>query len=107
VVPGGGPTIGFAVVYRWRLYAGKEDQFLGAWETVTLALKQQRRALGSRLHRAEDGIWIAYAQWPDRESWQRSRDLGPLDGSVAERMREAIAESWPPILLDPVRDHLV
>ena len=99
--------VGFAVIYRWRLHAGKEDQFRQAWESVTLALRKKRGALGSRLHRSDEGTWIAYAQWPDRETWEKSRELGPLDAAMASRMKEAITESMPPILLEPVCDHLV
>ena len=98
--------VGFAVIYRWRLHPDREDQFRRAWEIVTLALKKERGALGSRLHLASDGIWVAYAQWPDQASWERSRELGPLDSAVAAQMQEAIEESLPPILLDPVCDHL-
>lgn len=27
--------------------------------------------MGARLHLDDDGKWIAYAQWPDRHSWQQ------------------------------------
>jgi hypothetical protein len=27
-------------------------------------------SLGARLHRSDEGTFIAYAQWPDRESWK-------------------------------------
>ncbi len=33
-----------------------------------------RGALGSSLHRTEDGLWVAYSRWPDKAtrnaSWQ-------------------------------------
>ena len=96
----------FAVIYRWRLAAGKEDQFRAAWERVTVALLAHRGALGSRLHRTDDGTWLAYAQWPDRDSWQRSRDAEPIDPESLEQMRDAVEESFEPILLQPVADHL-
>lgn len=98
--------VGFAVIYRWRLNAGREDQFRRAWEVVTLGIKAERGGLGSRLHQARDGTWVAYAQWPDQETWERSRELGPLDESATAEMQGAIAESFPPILLDPICDRL-
>ena len=61
--------VGFAVLYRWRLTPGMEATFREGWERVTVQLKQHRGALGSRLHLAEDGTWVAYAQWPSREAW--------------------------------------
>lgn len=98
--------IGFAVIYRWKLREGLEDRFRQAWETVTLSLRDQRGARGSRLHRAGDGTWVAYAQWPDRQTWERSRGLGSTDPAASTEMREAVEQSFEPILLDPVCDHL-
>lgn len=83
-----------------------EEQFQQAWEAVTKSLMAEREALGSRLHRAEDGTWIAYAQWPTKSAWERSRQLGPLEPMVSAAMREATAESLDPILMIPVCDHL-
>jgi hypothetical protein len=80
--------IGFAVIYRWRLIAGKEDQFRTAWERVTKLLLAHRSALGSRLHHADDGTWVAYAQWPNRDTWQQSRDADPIDAEALSQMHE-------------------
>jgi hypothetical protein len=63
------PHVGFAVIYRWRLHAGMEEQF--------------------------------------QQAWERSQDQGPWDSAVSKEMQAAIAESFPPILMDPVCDHLV
>lgn len=98
---------GFAVIYRWRMHAGKETQFQKAWATVTRRLMTERGARGSRLHQSEDGIWLAYAQWPDKLAWEASRAAGPTDPEVAKAMSDAIAESFEPILLSPVADHLL
>ena len=100
------PRIGFAVVYRWRIRDGMEEQFQQAWESVTKSLKVERGALGSRLHRAEDGSWVAYAQWSDRGHWERSRELGPVDADAAAMMGDAIEESAEPITLVPILDLL-
>ena len=98
---------GFAVIYRWRIRSGMEEQFRGAWEIVTKSLMEQREALGSRLHHAQDDTWIAYAQWPTKQTWERSRELGSLDQAATAAMREAIEESFEPVLMRPVCDHLV
>ena len=99
--------VGFAVVYRWRLHPGTEDGFREAWDIVTRALMDERGALGSRLHRGDDGIWTAYAQWPAREFWERSREMGSLNPEASAAMAEAIEESFPPLLLQPVSDYLL
>lgn len=99
--------LGLAVIYRFRLKPGLEGQFREGWERVTRRMMAERGALGSRLHRTdEQGLWIAYAQWPDRDAWQASRDRGAVDPEGSRLMREAAAESFEPILLEPVCDHL-
>lgn len=96
----------FAVIYRWKLKAGTEPGFILAWAAATRAIREKRGGLGSRLHQAEDGTWVAYAQWPSREDWERSRMATPADAEASEKMKEAIEESLPPILLEPVEDLL-
>lgn len=91
----------FTVLYRWRLRPGYEKQFEEAWSLVTIDLTK-RGSLGSRLHRSNDGLWYAYAQWPNAEV----RDTAftqPNTVEDAERaMREAIAEYFPEIVLEPI-----
>jgi len=98
--------VGFAVIDRCRLHPGKEQQFRQAWERGTLLLMTKRGGLGSRLHQAEDGTWVAYAQWPNRETWEQARDLGSVDAEVSRLMSDAEAEEFSPIFLTPVADHL-
>ena len=85
-----------------------EDAFVDAWTTMTLAIRESRGGLGSRLHRADDGLWIAYAQWPDRQTWERSQNAEPApDPEAAERMRQAVEQSYRPLPLEPWVDRLV
>jgi len=97
---------GFAVIYRWRLAPGTEAAFCDAWAEVTLAIGRDRGGLGSRLHRGDDGIWLAYAQWPDRASWEAARALPPAESAASAAMDACIVERLPPILLEPVADLL-
>src|SRR5436309_1377999 len=57
---------GFAVIYQWRVKAGREAEFQQAWEELTQLLRIHRGARGSRLHRTDYGSLVAYAQWPDQ-----------------------------------------
>ena len=98
--------VGFAVIYRWRLRPGMERQFQLAWERATPLLMRHRGALGSRLHQAEDGTWIAYAQWPSRQSWEQSQASPPIDPEASRQMLAAEAEAFAPVLLTPVTDFL-
>ncbi len=83
----------FAVIYRWRVIAGREAQFEAGWAAGTEAIKQEFGGLGSRLHAAGDGIYIAYAQWPDRETWERATEAGMRHSNEEARRlyRDAIA----------------
>lgn len=62
----------FAVIYRWKLIAGREAQFEAGWRAGTRAISEEFGGWGSRLHRGEDGVAVAYAQWPDRATWERA-----------------------------------
>ena len=42
-----------------------EAQFIDGWKRVTRAIYDTCGSYGSRLHRCEDGTWLAYARWPD------------------------------------------
>ncbi len=99
--------LGFVVIYRARLHAGKELQYVSAWSTVTKRLRAERGGLGSRLHRGPDGIWYAYAQWPSAEARSEAFALGPVDVDAERQMQEAVAERLPEIILEPVANYLL
>lgn len=62
----------FAVIYRWKLIPGRETQFEEGWRAGTSAIAKEFGGWGSRLHRGDDGTVFAYAQWPDRATWERA-----------------------------------
>jgi quinol monooxygenase YgiN len=97
----------FIALYRWKLKPGKEDQFREAWSEVTLAIRETCGSLGSRLHRSEDGTWVAYAQWPSKELWERERPLDDGAAAARQRMRDAVEESLPSLYLTVSDDYLV
>ncbi|HEX7709009.1 MAG TPA: antibiotic biosynthesis monooxygenase [Thermoanaerobaculia bacterium] len=98
---------GFAVLYRWRLKPGAEEVFVEAWSRVSALLQSERGSLGSRLHRGPDEWWYSYAQWPSAEARDRAFEGEPVDAAATARMREAISESLPELILEPVADFLV
>jgi hypothetical protein len=83
----------FAVVYRWRVIAGREAQFEQGWTRGTERIAAEFGGLGSRLHKgAEPGVYVAYAQWPDQATWQKAMEtrMHHSDDAAREQYRDAI-----------------
>jgi hypothetical protein len=93
----------FAVIYQWRVHPGREEQFVDGWNRVTRAIQRSCGSYGSRLHRAGDGSWVAYARWPDEQTREGCQH-GETEG--ARLMGEAVAESIPEITMEVVSDLL-
>jgi hypothetical protein len=96
----------FVVLYRWKLRPGHEDEFVEAWSRVSDLLLNERDSLGSRLHLGSDGIWYSYAQWPSAEVRKQAFAQGHVDPEAGERMKTAILESFPEVVLDSRADFL-
>lgn len=94
-------------MYRFKIKPGREADFVESWSAVTVALRDTRGALGSRLHRSPDGLWYAYAQWPSAEARRAAFEGEPADAEASARMRDTIEESLPDIVLEPVSDYLI
>lgn len=96
----------FVILYRWRIKPEKEAQFIGAWSEITASYRENFGSLGSRLHRGEDGIFYAYAQW--KSAAQRENAFADKGRSeTGSRMREAVEESFPEVRLEILSDYLV
>lgn len=79
------------MLYRWRVRSDASAAFVAAWAVATSAFKTIG-ALGSRLHRSEDGDFYAYAEWPSRETWERAKAHSPVDSATSNVMRDATLE---------------
>lgn len=93
-------------LYRWKIKPGKQKQFEDNWSAVTNAIREQCGSYGSRLHLAEDGEYVGYAQWPNVET----REKCELDESsvVARKlMRDAVEISYPDQRLEVKSDLLI
>jgi len=80
--------------YRWRIISGKEQQFEKSWAAVTEAIRKQCGSYGSRLHQAENGDYVGYAQWPDAKT-REACELDSTSSGARVLMREAIEHSYP------------
>lgn len=82
-----------AILYRFYLLPDQEETYQEQWLKVASYFKQYRGALGSCLHQAEDGLWVAYSRWPDRETWKASwpREEDPST-HLPKEIQEAIIQ---------------
>jgi hypothetical protein len=82
----------FAVIYRWRVIPGRERQFEEGWSRGTARIRDEFGGWGSRLHAAGEGVYIAYAQWPDEATWKRATEQGMRHSDEEARVmyRDAI-----------------
>ena len=80
----------FAVIYTFELLPNKEAIFIEAWKNLTQLIYRYEGSLGSRLHKKTDEQFIAYAQWPDRKTWENSGSKLPPE---ANEYRKIMHES--------------
>jgi len=94
-------------LYRWKLKAGKEQEFEKAWSYVTNELREKCKSLGSRLHRGSDGLFYGYGQWPSAEARSKATLSHPEIEKAREIMKEATLETLPEITLEPISDYII
>ena len=103
----------YVAVYWWRVHPGKEEQFIDAWTRGTDLIREIYGSYGSRLHRDGDGRFVGYAEWPDKETWQRAFDQKMVydDAEIRQAFVDAVYEVPPdadPIfIMEVVSDRLV
>lgn len=90
----------YTAIYRFRVKLGREDDFREAWRDLTRAIYQGRGSLGSRLHRCEgeERLFLAYAQWPDRATYDASSARPSADPAAGAAMRDCLEEMLPTLL---------
>lgn len=65
----------FIAIDEFVVKEGQDSTFIRNWEIVTEAIFKFRGSLGSRLHKEADGKYVAYAQWPDEETFEKDIPL--------------------------------
>jgi hypothetical protein len=80
----------FCVLYKFIVKSDCDDHFRHHWSAVTQWYYHHACSLGSRLHRTNNGEYIAYAQWQTREQWETQRDTSDVELQAhRQAMREA------------------
>ena len=97
----------FCVVYRFVVKPGREVEFEQVWRELTGLIREHQSSRGSRLHRAADGVFIAYAQWPSRDAWKSPPKLPASSDPIRAAMKDCCASIEVLHELDVVADLLV
>jgi hypothetical protein len=78
----------FAVIYRSYIKPELEEEYQKLWNQVANYFIQHRGAIGSCLHKTEDGIWLAYSKWPDKAtrnaSWSNDTSIDDLPDVIKD-----------------------
>jgi hypothetical protein len=83
----------FCIIYKFTVKPGYEDLFRHSWLAVTQWFYQHAGSLGSRLHRASTGEFIAYAQWQTRAQWTQQTTRVDTELQQRRRAMRACCES--------------
>lgn len=96
----------FAVMYQFEVLPGKEAEFVAHWTRGTELIRAECGSLGSRLHRDENGGFVAYARWPSRDAWKNAPAPSGERKAALEAMRATLAEVCVAHELEIVSDRL-
>ncbi|MEZ4805581.1 MAG: antibiotic biosynthesis monooxygenase [Bacteroidia bacterium] len=80
----------FVVIYSFQVKPDYTAQFEKAWQALTVLIYEHEGSMGSRLHKKDACHYIAYAQWPNRETWKNSGTKLPSEANqIREEMKLA------------------
>ena len=97
----------FAVIYSFKISPSKEKQFLKAWHELSRLIFQHEQSFGSRLHKEGDHRYIAYAQWPDKNTWKNAGSKLPRSADpFRSQMRDCCLEIKTLYEMETVDDQL-
>lgn len=79
-----------AVIIKFKVKPNQTKVFVNSWKQLTEFIYKYENSLGSRLHKEDDLNFIAYAQWPDKETLHNSDSKLPQEAlEVRQQMRDA------------------
>ena len=87
-----------AVVLEFDVIEGMENKFRKAWIETTDIIYQNFGSLGSRLHKSDNGKFIAYAQWPDLNVYENDHHWPDDSKSTREKMSACLKIGKPTVL---------
>jgi len=85
------------VQIKFVVLKGKDQELRKAWAETTNYIYKNFGSLGSRLHKTSTGEYIAHAQWPDLETYEKEHIWTKEGLEVRDRMRGALSSQSPEI----------
>ena len=80
----------FSVIYKFEIKPDRKDSFEKSWKDLTHLIYNYAGSLGSRLHKKDKCNYIAYAQWPNKETWENSSNKLPEKSiEISKLMKES------------------
>lgn len=103
-----------AVLYSFKLKPEQESIYPQLWQELAHFFITEKGALGSCLHQAENGIWIAYSRWPDAQTraaaWRPDEkersDLPARIRQILQDMENCAEETYPEVVMHVKMDFL-
>jgi hypothetical protein len=83
----------FVVVYKFTVKKSFESDFTNCWHEGTLLIREERKSFGSRLHKAGENLFVAYAQWPSRDAWKNFPPSSPQLSIALQKMNLCLESS--------------
>ena len=80
----------YIVIYSFEIKKGQNENFIQSWKKLTNLIKQYAGGLGSRLHKKNDYTYVAYAQWPDKNTFDKAAEnLPEIAIKISDKMKAA------------------
>ncbi|MBC3845700.1 antibiotic biosynthesis monooxygenase [Winogradskyella echinorum] len=78
----------YIVLYTIKIIPKQEESFIEAWKGLTALIYKHEGSLGSRLHKKDELNFFAYAQWPDKNTFNNAGGNLPEEANLfREKMK--------------------
>ena len=97
----------FCVIYSFHVKSTRQTEFIDSWTELTKLIYKYVGSYGSRLHKVSDELYIGYAQWPDKNIWDKSGNNLPEEANLyRENLRASCSHINTEYEMDTITDLL-
>ncbi|WP_299098097.1 antibiotic biosynthesis monooxygenase [uncultured Winogradskyella sp.] len=84
----------YIVLYTIRIKPNQEEKFIEAWTGLTKLIYKHEGSLGSRLHKKDNLNFFAYAQWPNKSTFDNAGGNLPEEANHFRKKMKASCETF-------------